>query len=91
MNAQVTSLDVNSKISLDKYVPKNTESQKLLEITFERKLHFNEHISNLCDKAYVFEPKKIVMKAYFSSQFNYCPLVLMNHSSSLNNQINKLN
>ena len=30
------------------------------------------------------------MKAYFMSQFGYCPLVWMNHSRSLNNIINTL-
>ena len=30
------------------------------------------------------------MKAYFMSQFGYCPLVWMNHSRSLNNRINTL-
>ena len=81
----LSSLDINSKISLDKCVAKNTESQKLLGVTFDRKLHFNEHVSNLCDKAskkiqalarsfpyMCLNQRKIVMKAYFLSQFNYC-------------------
>ena len=34
--------------------------------------------------------KEILMKAYFSSQFGYCPLAWMNHSRSLNNRINTL-
>ena len=30
------------------------------------------------------------MNAYFTSQFDYCPLVWMNHSRTLNNRINGL-
>ena len=33
---------------------------------------------------------RALMKAYFMSQFGYCPLVWMNHSRSLNNRINTL-
>ena len=32
--------------------------------------------------------KRILMKSYIFSQFNYCPLVWMCHSRSLNNKIN---
>ena len=32
--------------------------------------------------------RKTIMKAYFMSQFGYCPLVWMEHSRSLNNRIN---
>ena len=34
--------------------------------------------------------RKTIMKAYFMSQFGYCPLVWMEHSRSLNNRINTL-
>ena len=34
--------------------------------------------------------KRILMKAFFTSQFNYCPLVLMFHSPTNNNKINRL-
>ena len=34
--------------------------------------------------------RRTLMKAYFMSQFGYCPLVWMNHSRSLNNRINTL-
>ena len=36
------------------------------------------------------EKLRLVMKAFISSQFGYCPLVWMFHSRSLNNRINKL-
>ena len=34
--------------------------------------------------------RKIIMDAFISSQFNYCPLLWMCHSRSLNTQINKI-
>ena len=35
--------------------------------------------------------RKILMKAFTVSHFNYCPLIWMIHSGQLNNQINKTN
>ena len=35
--------------------------------------------------------RKILMKAFTISHFNYCPLIWMIHSGQLNNQINKTN
>ena len=34
--------------------------------------------------------KRILMKSYIFSQFNYCPLVWMCHSRSLNNKIHRV-
>ena len=34
--------------------------------------------------------RRILMKSYIFSQFNYCPLVWMCHSRSLNNKINQI-
>ena len=34
--------------------------------------------------------KRILMNAFFTSQFSYCPLVWMCHSSTNNNKINRL-
>ena len=99
----LSSLDMNTNISLDKCTLQNTKSQKLLGIRIDNKLTFNEHISKLCDKAsnkinalarifpYIpLEQRKILMNSFFLSQFNYCSLVWMNHSRSLNNRINRL-
>ena len=35
--------------------------------------------------------RKSLMKAFITSQFNYCPLIWMFHSRQLNNRINKIN
>ena len=75
---------------------------RILGVTSDRKLNFNEHVTNLCDKAskrnqalartFTFIPqtqKRLLMNAYFMSQFVF-PLVWMNHSRILNNRINGL-
>ena len=36
------------------------------------------------------EKRRIVMKTFVESQFNYCPLIWMLHSKTLNNKINRL-
>ena len=80
-----------------------SKSVKLLGITIDNKLNFNEHIRKLCKKAnqklhalaristYLDSRKlRIIMKTFIDSQFNYCPLIWMFHSRALNNKINKL-
>ena len=37
-----------------------------------------------------FNQKKIIFNAFISSQFNYCPLIWLCHSRSLNNRINRI-
>ena len=79
------------------------KSVKLLGITIDKKLNFNEHVTNIHKKAnqkfhalkriakYLDSNKlRILMKAFIESQFNYCPLTWMFHSTQLNNKINKL-
>ena len=81
----------------------SSRSQKLLGIVIDNKLKFELHIGNICQKAnrklnaparlsnYMELPKKhILMNAFFKAQFNYCPVVWMFHSHSLNNKINRL-
>ena len=63
-------------------------------------MNFNEHVTNLCDKAskkiqalartFPYIPqiqKQLLMNTYFMSQFGYCSLVWMNHSRTINNRI----
>ena len=60
---------------------------KLLGITIDNNLKFDEHVSNICLKAsrklsaltrmikcLSFEKRRILMKAFVESQFKYCPL-----------------
>ena len=80
-----------------------SKSVKLLGITIDNKLNFNEHVTNICKKANqklhalariarYLDPHKlrVIMKTFIDSQFNYCPLTWMFHSRTLNNKINKL-
>ena len=81
----------------------NSLREKLLGITFDCKLKFNKHIEDIHQKAsqklnalaglapYMGTTKKrILMNAFFKSQFNYCPLVWMCCNRSLNTKINRL-
>ena len=99
----LSSLDIASTMTIENFTIQNSTSQKLLGVTIDRHLNFNEHASNLCKTAslkiialarifpYItLNEKRTLMKAYFMSQFGYCPLVWMNHSRSLNNIINTL-
>ena len=67
-----------------------SKSVKLLGITIDNKLNFNDHIRKLCKKAnqklhtlaristYLDSRKlRIIMKTFIDSQFNYCPLIWM--------------
>ena len=36
------------------------------------------------------EKRRIIVKTFAESQFNYCPLIWMLHSRTLNNKINRL-
>ena len=78
-------------------------SIKLIGITIDNKLNFNEHVTKICKKAnqklhalariakYLNTDKlKIIIKSFIESQFNYFPLEWMFHSRMLNNKINKL-
>ena len=61
------------------------------------------HVSSLCAKAgrkltvlnrlvklLNLKKRRLLMKAFIESQFNYCPLIWMFHSRTLNSKINKL-
>ena len=76
---------------------------KLLGISIDFKLSFNDHLNNICKKALnklnalsrqcailPFEKRKVLMHAFIISQFNYCPLVWMCHNRATNNKINNL-
>ena len=83
-------------------ISKVVSSKKLLGVLIDNKLTFDKDINNLCAEAsqklnslcrvssfMCTNKKRLVMKAFISSQFSYCPLVWVNHSRALNNKINR--
>ena len=97
------SIAETKEIRVDDKVIENSRCEKLLGINIDSKLSFDNHVKKLCDVASAklkaltrVAPyldtckKKLLMNAFFKSQFNYCPLVWMFHSRILNNRINRL-
>ena len=81
----------------------NENSNKMLGIKIDNKLSFDEHITELCNKAsqklhalariasYMqTKQRKQIMQAFISAQFGYCPLVWMFHSKNLNHRMNNI-
>ena len=75
----------------------------LLGITIDKDLKFNDHVNSLCKKACQklnplarlalhmnVEKRRIILKAFTESQFEYCPLVWMFHSRGINNKTNRI-
>ena len=80
-----------------------TSKGKLLGITFDNNINMNDHIKLVCKKAssklyalariskYLDEHKrKLLMKSFIISQFNYCPLIWMYCQRKSNNLINRI-
>ena len=81
----------------------NSQEEKLLGVLIDPNLNFEKHVSNICKKAanklfalsrmstYLGTDKlRLLMRAFVTSQFQYCPLVWMFHSRKMNNKINRL-
>ena len=91
------------KIQLEGKDIYNSKNSKLLGIKIDGKLMFNDHVTDLCNKAscklhalarissYMTQKqRKVIMNTFITSHFGYCPLVWMFHSRTLNNRINKI-
>ena len=99
----LSNTDQNFSLNVDQYEIFNSNYEKLLGVTIDNKLKFDEHVSGLCKKAsqklhalarvspYMnIMKRRTIMNAFISSQFGYCPLVWMFYSRKLNNRINKI-
>ena len=77
--------------------------QKLLGVTFDKKLKFDSHIASICKKAgqkvsalarvsklLPFHRRRAILKAFIESQFSHCPLVWMFCSRKMNRKINHI-
>ena len=82
---------------------KKTTTKKLLGITIDEHLNFNEHLTNVCKRAsrklnalsrvssfLSYQQKKVMSNSFISGQFNYCPLIWMFSSIRSYRKINKL-
>ena len=81
----------------------NSSEEKLLGVHIDSKLSFDHHVSKLCQNAsnklnalarispYMDQNKlRTLMRAFTTSQFQYCPLIWMFHSRQPNQKINKI-
>ena len=83
----LSSLDMNTKITVSSFDIENIHSQKLLGVTIDCKLIFYDHVSYLCKKAsakisamarvfpFMLLNQRNLMKAISMTIFGYYPLV----------------
>ena len=80
-------------LTIENQIIKNSKFKKLLAIKLDSKLNFNSHIHGICHKAgqklnaisritpYMdFEKRRLLVNAFFYSQFNYCHFIWMCHN-----------
>ena len=93
----------NITINADGNITGKSICEKLLGVNIDYKLKLNEHLDSILKKAgrkvnvlsrilpYMnFEKRRVLMNSFFTSKFNYFPLVWIFHSRTLNNKINHL-
>ena len=90
-------------VSIDGIQITSSTEETLSGITIDSELNFENHLTAICNKVsrkinvlgqianYMsLENRRIVMKTFIESQFNYCPLIWMFHSQTINNKIIRL-
>ena len=90
-------------VSIDGIPLAASSHEKLLGVTIDSELKFENHIKELCLKvgkkinalclissSMSLGKRKTLMKAFIESQFNYCPLMWMLRCRTLNNKINHI-
>ena len=98
----VCSFNLKPSIMIGNQQIQNSACEKLLDVFFDNKLTFLSHIHNICKKAahksnaisritpYMDSNKrKLVVNAFYSSQFSYSPFIRMCHNRTYNNKINR--
>ena len=99
----IVSKNENISMHIGPFKIKNTNCEKVLVIKVDSRLNFIEHLDGTIKNAsrkinalssitpfMNISKTHIIMNSFFSSQFNYCPLVWIFHSRSINNKINRL-
>ena len=90
-------------VSIDGIPLAASSHEKLLGVTIDSELKFENHIKELCLKvdkknkvlchmssSMSLEKRRTLMKAFIESQFNYCPLIWILRSRTLKNKINHI-
>ena len=90
-------------VSINGIQTTSSTAEALLVINIDSELNFENHLSAICNKVsrkinvigrianYMsLEKRRIVMKTFIESQFNYCPLNWMFYSCTINDKINRL-
>ena len=91
------------KMEIGNFEIENKTCEKLLGVYFDNRLTIDYNVSGLCKKAgkkinalargsqYMnLSKRKILMNAFFDSQFKYCPLIWMCHSRTNKRKIDRL-
>ena len=99
----IVSTKKNLEIQVSSCSIKNEDSVKLLRIHLNNDLNFDYHVNQLCKKTskklhalariakYMdTDKRRMLMKAFVSSQFSYCPLIWMFHSRKMEGRINSI-
>ena len=94
---------INKSIVIGNKTIESSKSVKLLGLTIDNKLNFGIHINNICKVASAkikglgrirnrlnLSQAKILYNSFILSQFNYCCLVWMFCSKTLQNKINQI-
>ena len=76
-------------LNINQFQIESSKQQKLLGVTTDNKLIFEQHLNNLCNKVsqklnaltrisnYIQpDQRRLIMKAFITSQFGYRPLVV---------------
>ena len=96
-------VSTSQKISLNvnNFKLKNSDCEKPLGVKFDSKLKFDQHITDWCRRAsrkiyplarvtpfMKLSKRRLLMSSFFTTQFNYCPLIWICHSRENNNKTN---
>ena len=92
-----------SEIRIGDHSVKNTDKETLLGVVLDNHLKFDHHIKKICNEAgkkisalariapYLgTDKRKLLMKTFITTYFNYCPIVWMFCSRKMNNLINNV-
>ena len=97
------SLYEDETITVENYIIKSSIVEELLGVTIDSNLNFKEHILSLGKEAnpklhalscvfkyMTLNKRRILIKSFKISQFNYCPLIWMIPIGSLNKKFNHI-